>query len=145
MLPLTDDPGRFSVGASFWIDDDRELVVATVSPFRDRGLLIRFEGIETRVEAEGLRGTILTVDSSERRDLDEGEFWEHDLVGLDAVTPGGTSLGTVTRLEYGPGQDRLVVTTAEGTEVLVPFVAAFVGDPSGDGTIVIDAPEGLFD
>jgi ribosomal 30S subunit maturation factor RimM len=52
-------------------------------------------------------------------------------------------LGEVTGVELG-GQDRLVVTTPTGAEVLVPFVADLVGDPEG-GRIRIDPPAGLFD
>lgn len=144
MLPFSDDPGRFAIGVTLITDDGRELVVAASAPYRDRGLLVRFEGVSSRAEAESLRGSTLTVEASERRNLDLGEFWEEDLIGLIAVTPAGGALGTVTRLEYGPGQDRLVVTTHDGTEVLIPFVAAIVADPTDDGTIAIDAPEGLF-
>ena len=88
---------------------------------------------------------MLTIDAAERRDLGDGEYWEDDLIGLVAVDTDGSVLGTVTRLEYGPGQDRLVVTTADDVEVLVPFVGDIVGDPGSDGTIPIDAPEGLFE
>lgn len=143
VLPSSDDPSRFSAGARLVTDDGRELVVVGAAPYREHGLLVRFEGITSREAAEGLRGLLLTIDPSERRALAEGEFWEDDLVGLTAVSPSGESLGTVARMEFGPGQDRLVVTTHDGIEVLVPFVSAFVGDPEG-GRIVIDAPEGLF-
>lgn len=145
VLPTTDDPGRFAVGAVLSTDDGRELVVAASAPYRDRGLIVHFEGVSDRRGAEDLRGLVLTIDPAERRDLDAGEFWEEDLVGLVAVGPDGSVLGTVTRLEYGPGQDRLVVTTANDVEVLVPFVSDIVGDPAGDGTIPIDAPDGLFE
>ena len=116
-------------------------MISAVQPYRDSGLLVRFEGVESREEAETLRGSLLTVDVSELRPLEEGEFRETDLVGLIAVDPEGGHLGTVSAVEFGP-QVRLVVHTG-ADEVLVPFVAALVGDPEG-GRIVIDAPEGLF-
>jgi 16S rRNA processing protein RimM len=64
-------------------------------------------------------------------------------VGLEAVTPAGVVLGRVAEVITGGFQDRLVVITAPGDEVLVPFVEEIVGDPQA-GRIVIDAPEGLF-
>lgn len=145
VVPSTDDPKRFAPGTVFLTENGRELVIASSQPYRDRGLLVRFEGVSDRKGAEALRGILLTIDPTERRPLDEGEFWEEDLIGLDAVTPTGEPLGRVTRLEYGPGQDRLVVVTESGDEVLVPFVADIVGDPADDGSITIDAPEGLFE
>lgn len=145
VLPSTDAPERFAVGATFVGDDGRALVIASSAPYRDRGLLVRFDGVTTREQAERLRGVLLTIDPAERRALDDGEFWDEDLVGLIAVTPDGDRLGTVSALDHGPGQDRLVITTGDGVEVLVPFVAALVGEPQDDGTIVIDPPEGLFE
>ncbi|MCH7585391.1 MAG: 16S rRNA processing protein RimM [Acidobacteria bacterium] len=143
VLPDTDDLDRFAVGSSFVTDTGRTLVIASVKPYRDKGLLLHFEGVRSRIEAENLRGILLTVDADTRRDLEEDEFWPDDLTGLDAVAPDGSVLGVVDRIEFGPGQDRLVVKTPLGVEVEVPFVSAIVGDPA-NGQIVIDAPEGLF-
>jgi 16S rRNA processing protein RimM len=143
LLPDTDDLVRFAVGSSFVTDTGRTLVVGSVKPYRDKGLLLHFEGVRSRVEAENLRGLSLTVDPATRRDLDDDEFWPDDLAGLEAVTPDGSVLGVVDRIEFGPGQDRLVVKTMLGVEVEVPFVSAIVGDPIG-GQIIIDAPDGLF-
>ena len=145
MLPSTDDLGRFAPGERLITNDGRELVVVSSQPYRDRGLLVRYEGCERRTDAEALRGLSLTISASERRSLEDGEYWEDDLVGLTALDPNGVVLGKVARLEYGPGQDRLVVSTSNEVEVLVPFVSDIVDDPSGDGTIVINAPEGLFE
>ncbi len=143
MLPDSDDPARFAVGSNFLTETGADLVIAAVRPYRDKGLIVRFEGVRRRWQAETLRGRLLTVGFVDRRDLDVGEFWPDELAGLEAVTPEGTVLGTVDRLEFGPAQNRLVVVTAAGAEVQVPFVSALVGDPV-DGRIVIDAPEGLF-
>lgn len=142
-LPDTDDLARFAVGSSFVTDTGRTLVIRSVKPYRDRGLLLHFEGVRSRIEAENLRGLLLTVDSATRRDLEDDEFWPDDLAGLEAVAPDGSVLGVVDRVEFGPGQDRLVVKTPLGVDVEVPFVSAIVGDPV-DGRIVIDPPEGLF-
>jgi len=142
-VPDTDDLNRFAVGSVFVTDTGRALAIAAVKPHRDKGLLVRFEGVRSRAEAERLRGLLLTVDPTSRRDLDDHEFWPDELVGLQAVAPDGAVLGTVGGIEFGAGQDRLVVVTPEATEVLVPFVSAIVGDPV-DGRIVVDAPDGLF-
>lgn len=118
------------------------MVVVESRPYRDRGLIVRFEGVAGREAAEALRGTELFVDSSALA-LDEGEFWPEDLIGLQVVDPSGAPLGEVAGVVPGP-QDRLVVATPDGRRVEVPFVADLVGDPE-DGRIVVDAPPGLFD
>jgi 16S rRNA processing protein RimM len=143
ILPDSDDPDRFCPGAGFLTDTGRELVLRSSKPYRDRGLVVGFDGIRSRIEAEQLRGAILTVARAERRSLGDGEFWPDDLVGLTVIDPAGTRLGVVDRVEFGSAQDRLVVRTDTGGDVLVPFVEDLVGDPDGD-RIVVDAPEGLF-
>ena len=75
----------------------------------------------------------------------EESWYRHELVGLRALSIAGEELGEVTDLEPGVAQDRLVVTTPEGDDVAVPFVAELV--PSIDreaGTVTLDPPGGLF-
>lgn len=106
-------------------------------------MIVRFEGTSDRPGAEALRGTDLFVQPSDIPELEEGEFWPDDLIGLAAVDPAGEPLGTVVDVVYGP-QDRLVVETPAGARVEVPFMSDLVSDPE-DGKIVIDPPGGLFD
>jgi 16S rRNA processing protein RimM len=143
VLPETDDARRFSPGAEMRTESGRSLVVRSSSPYRDRGLIVGFEGVTDRNQAEALRGAVLAVGLDTRRSLDAGEFWPDDLVGLTAVSPDGVMLGVIAAVELGVGQDRLVVSTPDGREVVVPFVAALVGDPI-DGRIEIADPGGLF-
>ena len=136
------DPRWFVPGAELWSGETRFVVVSS-RPNRDRGMIVRFEGTTDRPGAEALRGTDLFVRPSDIPELEEGEFWPDDLIGLTAVDPAGEPLGTVTDVVYGP-QDRLVVETPAGARVEVPFMSDLVSDPA-DGKIVIDAPGGLFD
>ncbi len=143
-MPLSDDPGRFRPGTVVLTEADRRLVVSSMRPYRDRGLIVAFEGILDRPQAETLRGSSLTVASDDRRSLEAGEWWPEDLVGLEVVNAVGVTLGTVEDVVVGSFQDRLLVSTPGGRLVEVPFVDEFVGDPS-DGRIVVTPPPGLFD
>jgi len=142
VLPAGDDPGDYGRGTILRAGE-RDLEVRSARPYRDRGLIVAFTGLRDRNEAETLRGALLTRAAAERRAPAEGEFWSSSLVGLEAVTLGGTVLGRVSDVVVGALQDRLVITTPRGQEVEVPFVEGMVADPAG-GRIVIDPPEGLF-
>lgn len=142
-LPSTDDPDRFAVGSPLVTDRGLDLVIRASRPYRDRGLILAFEGIKDRNAAEELRGSLLTIALDDRRELGEDEFWTEDLVGLEVVDPDGMRLGEVVAVDLGAAQDRLVVRTDEGDDVLVPFVDEIVSDPV-DGRLVVDAPAGLF-
>lgn len=142
VVPEGDDPEDFAPGATLHAGH-YDLQVHAARPYRDRGLIVAFAGIDDRNTAETLRGLLLTRPAGERRAPEEGEFRSPALVGLEAVAPDGTVLGRVVDVVTGGFQDRLVVATPRGDEVQVPFVGQIVSDPA-DGRIVIDAPEGLF-
>ncbi len=141
---LSDDPDRFAVGRVLITDEEppRSLEITRRRSHGD-GELLQFATISDRTNAEALRGVSLTIDPTERRALDADEFWPEDLVGSSVVDPSGATLGTVTDVVLGEAQDRLLVATAAGATVEVPFVAAIVGDVV-DGVIEVDPPEGLF-
>lgn len=142
MIQISDDPRRFEAGSRLLHEDGRALVVESARDHRNR-FLVKFEGIEDRESAETLRGP-LYVPSDEARELEPGEFWEHDLTGLDVVRAvSGDVVGKVARIEEGPAQDLLVVETPAG-ERLVPFVAEIVVEVDvGAGKVTVDPPEGL--
>ena len=107
-------------------------------------LLVRFAEVPDRTAAEALRGTLLVVDAASAGDTGEDEWWDHDLVGLAAVTPDGRPLGTVTDVVHVPGPPLLAVVDGDGREVLVPFVSAIVPEVDvAGGRLVVDAPPGL--
>jgi 16S rRNA processing protein RimM len=75
-------------------------------------LLIRFDGIADRNQAEELRGTWLTLDSAEVGSTgDPDEFHDHELIGLAVVTTSGEPVGRVTDVRHF-GQDLLVIEPA---------------------------------
>jgi 16S rRNA processing protein RimM len=90
-------------------------------------LLVTFAEVLGRDGAEAVRGLVLAteVDPAEAPE-DPEEFYDHQLVGLAAFTTGGAAVGEVTDVVHGSGQDLLALRTAEGREVLVPFVQALV-------------------
>ncbi len=62
----------------------------------------------------------------------------HELIGAEVFDKAGARLGSVTAVEANPAHDLLVLDSG----ALVPIV--FVLE-HGDGRVVVDVPEGLFD
>jgi 16S rRNA processing protein RimM len=144
--PLTDDPGhRWVPGAKFTSDTEPPalLTVTEAEPYRG-DLLVRLAEIADRTSAEALKGISFTIDATERRDLDDGEFWVEDLVGCVVVDQDGASIGVIEAVEFGAAQDRLAVRT-DGGRFEVPFVDAIVPEVDLENrTVVVTPPEGLF-
>ncbi len=122
------------------------LTIEGIRPHQGR-LLLYFEGIEDRDQADELRGVRLCVDSADVAPPDDPEeFHDFQLVGLAAVDTTGEKLGEVVRVDHNPGHDTLLVRLTEGRQVLVPFVHAIVPEVDiAAGRLVLTPPEGLLD
>lgn len=144
----TDEPdARFAPGSRLLVDPPgRDLVVSSARWHSGR-LLLRLEGVADRSAAEALRGTLLHVERAADEVPDEpDDYYDSTLVGCGAVLADGTAVGEVEDVLHLPAQDLLVVRTAAGAEVLVPFVAAIVPEVDLDARrIVLDPPDGLLD
>jgi 16S rRNA processing protein RimM len=141
----TDDPDRFVPGAEFPGPRGETLVVEDVRP-AEKGIHLRFVGYHTRADAESLRGHELTIDSADRRQLEDDEFWPEELVGLSVVAPDGARLGTVVGFIEGHAQDRLEVAAEDGRRFEVPFVYDLVPSVDLDSeTVTVNAIPGLTD
>jgi 16S rRNA processing protein RimM len=147
----TDAPERrFVPGAVF------SLQVPTTSPWHGKSLeLIElkwyngnpvafFKDVADRTVAESLIKAILWIEQ-DPTEVEDDAWFDHQLIGL-AVLRDGIRVGTVARVDHLPAQDLLAVSTADGDEVLVPFVKAIVPavDVAG-GTVTVTPPLGLFE
>lgn len=85
-----------------------------------KGLIACFEGIEDRDQAAALVGMELSVLRSQLPEMDPGEVYWVDLIGLAVVNVKGEMLGTVERMLETGANDVIVVTGER--ERLIPFV-----------------------
>jgi len=145
----TDAPDdRFAPGTSLLTEPgERGPLTVRRTRWHSGRLLVVFDEVADRTAAEALRGTLLVADSTTSPQVDgEDEFWDHQLLGLAAVTVAGTPIGTVDDVLHPAGTDMLVVRAADGREILVPFVRAIVPEVDLDGgRVVVDPPEGLLE
>lgn len=142
---------RFADGAVLFVtsrdgEPVRPLTVAATRPHIGR-LLVRFEGVDGREDAEALRGVVLSAPADDLPPIeDPDEFYDHQLEGLAVHTVAGALVGTVREVVHGAGGDLLVVDRDGGGEALVPFVRQIV--PEVDvhgGRVVLDPPPGLLE
>lgn len=121
---------------------EREFVVAHSRRHKNT-LLVAFEDVLTRNEAEALRGIELVVLGASQRDLEPGEYWPDDLIGLQVEDQSGV-VGLVVDVVQGSAQDRLVIRRSDGDEFEIPFVDEWVPDVRiDDGIIRVVLVDGL--
>lgn len=147
---LTEDNDRFYRGLTCYaMDGDqpvRELALTgcRVTP---KGLLLAFEGMESREKAQSLAGLGLAVKREDALELgDEFEFYYGDLVGADVVDARRGHLGTVADITSAGGAEILLVTRQGANDLLIPFLRSMVRTVDTDRSrIDVDLPDDLFD
>jgi 16S rRNA processing protein RimM len=68
-------------------------------------ILFRLDGVDTRDDAEALRGAEVLVPLEQAAPLPEGRYYEHQILGLRVLTPDGEELGRVREVMAGPSND----------------------------------------
>ena len=125
----------------------RAVHVTVVETPRPGQVVARIDGVADRDAAAALNGTRLFVPRSRMPATADGEFYHHDLIGLEAFHVDGRSLGLVRAMhDWGAGDTLEIGGGANGPDFMVPFTLANV--PVVDveeGRIVVDPPAGILE
>lgn len=110
------------------------------------GWILEFEEIGDRTLAERYKGRRLTVARDELVELGEGEYFLHDLYGLEVRSQEeDRPLGRVSTVHETAGRPLLVVEGDEG-QAMVPMVREFVREVDlEEGVIRVEPPAGLLE
>lgn len=141
---MTDVPERFAPGVDLRVDGQVRTVVAS-RPHQGR-VLVLFDGVSDRGDAEGLRNAEILAEPVEYDTTDV--YWAHEIVGMQVRDAEGNAYGTVRdviELPDAAGYDLLEVEHA-GTTWLLPASDDLVEVEDVDGAavlVVIDPPAGL--
>ena len=145
---ITDFPERLVADLRVGLGPDsgvEQFATVTSVRYHKGSWLLTLDTVSDREAAETLRGVYLYLPEQTLDELPEGYYYEHHLVGLECRGADGTLYGSVTGLDPGPGQTRLIVRR-DRREFLVPYVDAIVVEVDLEaGTIRLDPPDGLFD
>ncbi len=135
------DSAVFAPGLEVGLDDGRTLTIEGVFGQGDR---LHFAGVNSRNDAEGLRGRVLLVPRDILPAPDDDEVYLVDVIGAQVLLEDGTPLGTISRFWDNGAQPIADVKTASG-EVSMPFVPGLLVDVDVDAMrVVVRPPEGLF-
>lgn len=142
---LSDFPDRFEGMTEVYVNDD--LMEIKSVRYQNDVVLMAFKDIETREEAAALTGRYLLVDREDAVQLEEGEYYTIDIIGLEVYDrETGSHLGTVTDV-LSTGSNDVYVTkpTVNGQkDILIPALKTVVSEIDIDGgRMVVTLPEEL--
>jgi 16S rRNA processing protein RimM len=88
-------------------------------------LLIQLEDCVTLEAADALRGQLVQIQEAQAAPLPPGQYYQHQVIGLEVVTETGENLGSVTDILETGANDVYVVTGTAG-ELLLPALSSVI-------------------
>ena len=127
VLGVDDEMARFRRVGEVQLVGRGGAVKGRVRRFRSTGrqVLLQVVGVESREDADRLRGATVSVRKSEVPALEEGAYYAFELVGCEVFTASGERVGVVSEIRDYPANDVLVVHRG-GRELLIPLVEPVV-------------------
>ena len=110
-------------------------------------VLLSLKGIENRTQAEALVGSALYIEKKSLPELEDGDYYWFDIIGLSVFTIAGEYIGRVASIMPTGSNDVYVVKDiAEGRqkETLIPALASVVVSIDLEKkTMQVDLPDEL--
>ncbi|MGD7008435.1 ribosome maturation factor RimM [Metabacillus sp. 84] len=108
--------------------------------------LLTFKGYPNINDVEPLKGMAIRIPESELSELDENEFYFHEIIGCTVYTDEGKEIGTVREILTPGANDVWVIKRPRRKDVLIPYIQEIVKEinPS-EKRIIITPMEGLIE
>ncbi|HZK10490.1 MAG TPA: ribosome maturation factor RimM [Clostridia bacterium] len=114
-------PELLEIGKNYYLED--KVYTLEKIRFTKKATVIKFLGVDSIEEAQGQLQKKLSI-KKEDIELEEGEFFESDLLGLKVIDEQGVDLGEIVDILY-PSSQTLYVIRGE-TEFMLPAVKEFI-------------------
>lgn len=141
ILPLTEKPEQFLDLDYLLLADGRKLTVKSAR-FHKRMVLVTTEEINSMNEAELLRDQKVLINAEDLPDLEEGQFYVADLIGLPVFDEEGKQLGTFKDSLSTGSNDVCVIAVPGEKDILLPALKLYVKEINlAEKRIVVTLPE----
>ncbi|MBY4603883.1 MULTISPECIES: ribosome maturation factor RimM [Bacillus] len=141
---------RYKPGNTLYlfIDGRNEPVEVTVNTHRlhKQFHLLQFKERPSLNEVEELKNAIIKVPEEDLGELNEGEFYFHEIIGCEVFTEDGELIGKIKEILTPGANDVWVIGRKGKKDALIPYIESVVKhiDVSGK-KIEIELMEGLID
>ncbi len=141
---LSDLPERFNWLEVVYLGEEGSRPVRVESVrFHKSWALLKLEGYDSRLAAERLRSTLLSVAEDEGIPLEEGEYYLYQLIGLSVYSDEGAYLGKLQEVLETKANNVFIVE-ADQREILLPDIDEVVKDIDFDlGRMTVKILPGL--
>ncbi len=140
----TDFPERLKPGRKLLVSEAHKLMVVEGIREHQKGVIIKFNGIDTPEEAGKLRNTWVYIKASDAPPLPKGQIYQHELFGFQVVDENDNPLGQLIEIIETGANNVYVVRDASGKEILLPAIPSVILDLDTDRRLMrVHLLEGL--
>lgn len=134
------DPEMLDQYGKLETQDGRTFKIKRMRPQKNM-LVVKFEGVNTREEAEALNRVELFIDRAKLPEPEEDEFYVSDLIGMKVMINGGTA-GLVKDVpNFGAGDMIEIEPQSGGASYYLPFTEEVVPEIDFEnGALVVVPP-----
>ncbi|MCY7757027.1 ribosome maturation factor RimM [Bacillus inaquosorum] len=141
---------RYKPGNTLYLfmDGRNEPVEVTVNTHRlhKQFHLLQFKERQSLNEVEELKNAIIKVPEEDLGELNEGEFYFHEIIGCEVFTEDGELIGRIKEILTPGANDVWVVARKGKKDALIPYIESVVKHIDvSEKKIEIELMEGLID
>lgn len=142
---------RFKEGEILTItQDDQPIQQVTVESARQHKgtYIIKLQEFNSVNDVEKFKNTWLSIQSSQQHELDDDEYYHHEIIGLNVYTTEAMLLGTIKEILALGSNDVWVVDRAHNNkpDALIPFIKDVVKEVDlKSEKVVVELMEGLIE
>lgn len=122
----TDFPERLQSGVKVFLGAAHVPTVIAARRAHSRGLLVKFQGVDTPEAAGTYRNEPVWVLAADRPPLPAGQYYHHQLLGCIVEDEVRGSIGILDQILVTGANDVYIIRTAEGREILLPAIDGVV-------------------
>jgi 16S rRNA processing protein RimM len=122
----TEFPERMKSGRKLLVGEEyKPMTLASARPHQ-KGMLVRFQGIETPEAAGEYRNQWVYIKAKEAPKLPEGQIYQHELIGFQVIDENDQPLGELVEILETGANNVYVVKDETGGELLLPAIPSVV-------------------
>ena len=146
MTVLIDFPELIHQGKMIYVGERHHPYEVRSTRWHGGDLLVALEGLPDRTSVEIYRNIMVYMKADDIPELPEGEYYIHQLVGLEVITDQGQILGKIKEILVTGANDVYLVESEGGKDILLPAIEQVVLDINHDqGKILVHILPGLLD
>lgn len=150
VFPITDNVRRFAkLKHVFFVKEDGSVITEkdiTLSRMDRGNVLLTFEGVTDRDQADKIKGIYIAVDRKDAVKLPKDSYFIADLLGMTVIDDERGELGKVTNVIETGANFVLEMKRKGKKDLLVPFVKAVCYEVDMETRVINTVlPEGLYE